>query len=422
MALGDLSSGSGRKVWWKCARGSDHEWAASPNSRTRGLTGCPFCAGRKVSVTNSLARVKPDLALQWHPDRNGALTPQQVGVGSSRRVWWRCQVAADHEWRVSVHARSSLGGGCPFCRGFRVSATNSIVATCPGVAAEWHPTKNGALTPHDVVAGSSRQVWWRCRRRGEGHEWRTSVLNRCLRGAGCPFCSGRRASPEHCLEAAHPDIAREWHPTNNGPLTPQSVTPSSGRAVWWQCAAGHEWRARVDVRTYRSSPCPLCSGHAQGSVTSPRPPESVTALPPLVATRQLHAEHRRLEQTLALLLNDPDAARETFRRCMDDVAAHLHADASILYPVIERAWHRPAVELRDPHDRMRQLLSRVTAPKIDARRRRLLLHELQASFREHARTEESSALPWLEGATSHQALEDLGRRMHDLRTKTLSRR
>jgi hypothetical protein len=147
----------------------------------------------------------------------------------------------------------------------------------------------------------------------------------------------------------------------------------------------------------------------------------VTALPPLVATRQLHAEHRRLEQTLTLLLNDPDAARETFRRCADDLGAHLFADASLLYPVIERGWNRPAVELRDPHDRMRQLLSRITEPRVDARRRRVLLHELQAAFREHARTEESSALPWLEGATSSPALEDLGRRMHELRTKVLAR-
>src|ERR1700677_3423902 len=96
---GDFSSGSGRKVWWKCAKGPDHEWAASPNSRTRGLTGCPYCARRRVSVTNSLARARPDLALQWHPERNGTLTPDQVAVGSSRRVWWRCPVDVDHEWR-----------------------------------------------------------------------------------------------------------------------------------------------------------------------------------------------------------------------------------------------------------------------------------------------------------------------------------
>ena len=418
---GDLSSGSGRKVWWKCARGPDHEWEASPNSRTRGLTGCPYCAGRRVSVTNSLARLRPDLTLQWHPERNGALTPERVGVGSSRRVWWRCTVAADHEWWVSVHARSSLGGACPFCRGLRVCATNSIVSTHPDIAAEWHPTKNGSPGPGGVVAGCARLVWWQCGRRGEQHEWRTSVLSRCLRGAGCPFCSGRRASPEHCLEAAHPDIAREWHPTNNGPLSPRSVTPSSGRAVWWRCANGHEWRARVDVRTYRRGPCPLCSGRAQGSVTFPRP-DAGTARRPLAAVRQLHAEHRRLEQTLTLLRNDPTAARETLLLCLDDLAAHLLADESLLYPMLEQGWNRAVSELRDPHNRMRELVSMVGTPRVDGRRRGEQLHELQAAFREHARAEESSALPWLEGATPPRALEDLGRQMQALRAKLLARR
>jgi hypothetical protein len=38
----EVSYGSGRKVWWKCPRGPDHEWRASPNNRTAGRTGCPF--------------------------------------------------------------------------------------------------------------------------------------------------------------------------------------------------------------------------------------------------------------------------------------------------------------------------------------------------------------------------------------------
>lgn len=164
----------------------------------------------------------------------------------------------------------------------------------------------------------------------------------------------------------------------------------------------------------------MCSGRAQGSAILLRPPESATALPPLIVTRQLHGEHRRLEQTLTLLLNDSDAARETLRRCVDDLSAHLLADASLLYPILEEAWHRPVVELRDPQHRMRQLLPKLKAPGVNAHRRRALLQELLGAFREHARVEEASALPWLEGSTSSPVLAELGRNMRAMRAKLMA--
>ena len=45
----------------------------------------------------------------------------------------------------------------------------------PRVAKEWHPTKNGKLTPRDVVFGSARVVWWKCPE-GRDHEWRVAVV------------------------------------------------------------------------------------------------------------------------------------------------------------------------------------------------------------------------------------------------------
>jgi uncharacterized protein YchJ len=254
----ELSHGSGRKVWWRCLRGPDHEWRASANNRTAGRTGCPFCAGRKVSVTNSLASIRPDLARQWHPSRNGELTPERTVVGSTRPAWWKCPVGRDHEWCASPHDRSRIEGACPFCLGQRACSTNSLAAAAPRIAAEWHPTKNDGLTPDDLVAGSARSVWWRCTRHAH-HEWRASPSNRWLRGSGCPFCAGRKASAEHCLEAVYPAIALEWHPTRNGALTPAAVTPHARREAWWLCECGHEWRARVNARTRKRSSCPVCA-------------------------------------------------------------------------------------------------------------------------------------------------------------------
>ena len=56
------------------------------------------------------------------------------------------------------------------------------------LAKEWHPTKNGELTPEDISYGSKQNIWWQCEK---GHEWQASVNHRS-RGKGCPYCSGRK--------------------------------------------------------------------------------------------------------------------------------------------------------------------------------------------------------------------------------------
>ena len=68
--------------------------------------------------------------------------------------------------------------------------TNSLEATTPEVAAEWHPTKNGALTAADVVAGSNKVFWWRCGQNPQ-HEWEAMAANRTRdgMGSGCPHCA-----------------------------------------------------------------------------------------------------------------------------------------------------------------------------------------------------------------------------------------
>ena len=62
----------------------------------------------------SLADFNPELAKQWHPDKNGDLTPYDVLPGSNVKVWWKCPRGTDHEWKTSVGLRKK-GTGCPKC-------------------------------------------------------------------------------------------------------------------------------------------------------------------------------------------------------------------------------------------------------------------------------------------------------------------
>ena len=256
-----FASGSRTRVWWKCQEGSDHEWQGVIGSRaqSRGETGCPFCSGYKLSVTNSLATVSPDIASQWHPTKNGDLCSDMVVAGSTRKVWWKCTEGPDHEWETKLVGRTHVGNGCPFCRGLKVSVTNSLEGLYPELAAQWHPIKNGSLTPDQVSFGSDKQAWWVCTE-GPDHEWRAKVQER-TRGQGCSFCAGKRVSVTNALTSLFPDVATQWHSTKNGDITPDKVAGASGKKVWWQCPNDphHEWQASVANRTYSESGCPYCN-------------------------------------------------------------------------------------------------------------------------------------------------------------------
>lgn len=287
-----VSFGSMKRVWWQCPVATDHLWQAQAGERTRGERaggggGCPFCAGHKPSSTNNLALTGLDIVEQWHPTRNGALTPRDVTRGSSRVVWWRCVEGPDHEWQAPISART-YQTRCPFCVGLKVSVTNSLASLHPDLAKQWHPTRNGRLGPASVTARSRRRVWWRCARDAT-HEWQTSVANRTAAAAtNCPMCVGKKPSLERSLATRFPDLAREWHPTRNGTLRPTEVTYGSKRDVWWQCAAvpSHVWRTSVNSRSGGTG-CPRCARVAQRSSRKPTPERTLAARFPEVA-REWH--------------------------------------------------------------------------------------------------------------------------------------
>jgi len=111
----DVVAGANKRVWWRCPEGPDHSWRTSANKRTYGGQGCPCCANQKLSVTNSLEARYPRAAALWHPTRNGDLHPTDVIGGTNKRLWWRCNVSEEHEWRATANSLTQAGTGCPLC-------------------------------------------------------------------------------------------------------------------------------------------------------------------------------------------------------------------------------------------------------------------------------------------------------------------
>ena len=134
----------------------------------------------------------------------------------------------------------------------------------PELAKEWHPVKNGTLTPQTVKAKTELKVWWLCP--AKGHEYQASLSNRNRndgKSRGCPYCAGRKDLSKESLAIRLPILAKEWDWEKNGKLTPKDISTKSNRRVWWRCEKGHQWQAtviqRIRGKKNRTRNCHICN-------------------------------------------------------------------------------------------------------------------------------------------------------------------
>ena len=218
----------------------------------------------------SIVETHPEVARQWHYEKNGNKQPSDFTKGSSIKVWWLCS-NGHPPWEAAIFSRTR-GNGCPYCTNKKTCIDKSIAVTHPKIAEQWHLTKNEKKIPSDYVSGSNKKLWWLCDKatceKGCKHEWETTINSRCLQNTGCPYCSGRIVCPCNSIETTHPEIAKQWHPTKNGKdKLPSHYSSGSGELIWWQCenrtcieGCIHEWEEYIYNRCGRiESGCPYCS-------------------------------------------------------------------------------------------------------------------------------------------------------------------
>jgi len=218
---------------------------------------CPDCAaGRREKWNEEYARWKvtsvadvPELMAAWADDDD----PREVMVGDAGPLR-RFRCLNGHHPRIGP--LRFLQSGCPHCRGAQTAQENKqwLADTLPEIASQWHPTRNGRLTPQNVVWDSKRTVWWRadcC-----GNQWQESVRDRDKYArTRCRPCRTILGS----LAWHDPGLAAEWSPTNR--LSPWQVRPHGATdfVPEWICATNpaHVWRAPLSDRT-DGADCPEC--------------------------------------------------------------------------------------------------------------------------------------------------------------------
>ena len=296
----DISSKSGIKVWWKCSEG--HEWKATVGNRTHNNSGCPRCNIENVNsfceqaVFYYIRKAFPDainsdqhLGIEldiyipsiktaveydgevWHnsekrkkndekknaickeagirlirireprsPEINTCTVIHRTDSTSNESLNQAINQLLDVLGSSTINVDIDSDSGVILDQYATKKYENSLSYCYPDIAAEWHPTKNGRLTPDRISKASRRNVWWlgKC-----GHEWQAVVSERTapekiLKNGrtrklyGCPYCSGKRILVGfNDLQSLFPEIAAEWHPTKNGILRPTEISRGWGNVV-----------------------------------------------------------------------------------------------------------------------------------------------------------------------------------------------
>ena len=175
-------------------------------------------------------------------------------IDANKLLEWKCLKEECNEIFEMTWDRIQLGVGCACCRGMQVGLSNCLATKNPSLASQWHPTKNGNLTPYDVTCGSRTNAWWQCE---NGHEWQAIVNYRNNRPE-CPYCSHATPSKEYNLLIINPKICEEWDYIKND-KNPEEYLPYSSQNIWWQCnECGYEFQMVIASRN-RGGGCPECS-------------------------------------------------------------------------------------------------------------------------------------------------------------------
>lgn len=322
-----VSPFSHKKASWICPF-CEKTWFATINSRSQG-TACPHCKGNKISKSkrmakqeNSLAELFPDIALEWHPTKNGMVTPQNVNYGSRTKYWWKCKYG--HEWQATVCNRTGLHTNCPKCSeemhtSFPEQAIYYFFSrhfNCQNRASiQKHeidifiPEKSIGIEydgryfhkRDDVIKEKKKDDFFnkigiRIIRIKEDDfnavepncihyiyspsnyfhlDWAISELLKVFEideiidvaaNQVAIMAQYVKAIKENSIREKYPELAKEWDVESNNGITPDMVSSGSHKKVFWRCEKGHIFRAAVNqrVRYYNQGVnwgCQYCSGH-----------------------------------------------------------------------------------------------------------------------------------------------------------------
>ena len=308
----DYMSGSTYRAHWICSK-CDHRWEACIRDRVKSKwQSCPICTAVKRGQQRHEQAIKkqgsitnPLLLKEWDYEKNDK-GPSEYTPQSNESVFWICSTCG-YQFQAKINNRQNRNGGCACCsHQILVKGINDLSITHPKLTVEWHPTKNGELTPRDVSYGMSKTIWWLC---PEGHEYQ-ATLNHRSSGTNCPICSkGRQTSfAEQAVffyvQKVFPDAISRYTEIFSRGMEVDIYIPSIRLAIEYDGMAWHkEDKLQREKEKYR-----ICQEHGIRllRLKEKMPTENAYTADEYLGIQGNMYEHKPLAQTIRFLLDKID--------------------------------------------------------------------------------------------------------------------
>jgi len=193
-----------------------------------------------------------DRAENYDFEKNDGVNFSSLTIGSSKMVWWKCDLGHSFNMRVQNYTKTLRKNICPYCSNKKLlTGFNDFSTKHPELLNEWDYSKNGEnnIAPENTKFNSNTEVFWKCSR---NHSWTASIVYR-HRGYGkCIQCVS--------LGENFPELLKEWDYEKNS-IDPFQIRYGSGEKIWWigkKC--GHSWQSELRGRVRDNQNCPYCSG------------------------------------------------------------------------------------------------------------------------------------------------------------------
>jgi len=218
---------------------------------------------KALKLEDSLLIQNPEVANEWHPTKNGGLTPDLFASGSAELIWWKCSKCGN-VWKTSIVNRTK-GHGCNKCANPKRKKTKkqTLLSKRGCLDKEWclldWDYELNDHGPEYYTNGSGEEVNWKCH--VCGYRWKAVICDRSRDYKnGCPLCSGKViVKGVNDLPTVRPDLMNEWNYDANSEIDPTTVGCGNHLYVSWKCQkCGYIWSAQVYNRA-NGKGCPCCA-------------------------------------------------------------------------------------------------------------------------------------------------------------------
>ena len=257
-----LTIGNSQLLWWNCPNSKcEHPHTFQTFFETRLNGNCPFCSKSKVCFCYSISNDEK-LSKEFHLTLNRNINPNEIWVNSSIPIFWKCSnhtSCNNHIWKTSCYMRTTEKTECPYCANVKMCECSDTLANYPELLEELDTSVHLNLDPSKISIKLKKTFSWICKNHKSCnlHKFETTVYNRIIKNAGCPYCSNHRTC--ECNHIFCDEVFKlEFDSIKNVDIDPYNITLGSGTNIWWSCSECKKSWESSPLKRNSTSLCPYC--------------------------------------------------------------------------------------------------------------------------------------------------------------------